>query len=69
MAYKKLVLAAFPMRLLFLVAVAALSLLGGCSNGRCGRDNPVVSPTVITDETQDAGDPVLPAMKPWWKEG
>jgi hypothetical protein len=57
------------MRYLFLIGVAALSILGGCCNGKCGDNNPVVSPTVITDEKQDSGDPVLPDMKPWWVEG
>ena len=47
--------------------MAALSLLGGCFGGKCGTDQPVVSPTVITNEKQDKGDPVLPHMKPWWE--
>lgn len=55
------------MRYFLLICVAALSLMGGCCSGKCDGE-PVVSPTVITDEKQDSADPVLPAYKPWWKE-
>ena len=55
------------MRYFLIIGVAALSLMGGCCSGKCDGD-PVVSPTVITDEKQDSAHPVLPAYKPWWKE-
>ena len=57
------------MRALFLICISALSILGGCCNGKRGDGNPVVAPTVITDEKQGSVDPVLPDMKPWWVEG
>ena len=57
------------MKSLFLLGIAALSILGGCRNGKCGGDNPVVSPTVITNEKQGTGVPVLPIYTPWWVEG
>ena len=56
------------MRYLVLISFAALSILGGCCNAQGGGDNPVVSPTVITDEKQNSADPILPAYKPWWVE-
>lgn len=47
-------------------AIAGMVLLGGCKAGGCGDNGPVVAPTVIHSDTQEAGDPVLPAYKPWW---
>lgn len=46
---------------------AALLLVGGCIHTNSNyADDPIVSPTVITNEANDKDDPVLPPYTPWW---
>ena len=49
-----------------LLAALLLSLAGGCIQPKGGDNEPIVSPTNITNEVQDANDPVLPPYIPWW---
>lgn len=56
------------MRSLFLIGIAALSILGGCCNGNCGGDNNGVSSTNTTDVVNGSTEPVLPPYKPWWAD-
>lgn len=51
-----------------LISIVSLLLFGGCTNTKSGGGEPIVAPTVITNEVQDVGDPVLPPYKPWWYE-
>ena len=50
------------------ISIASFLLCGGCVTTRDGGNEPIVAPTVITNEVQDVDDPILPPYIPWWVE-
>lgn len=57
------------MRMLW-IGLIALMYSFGCVKPRQGGDNPIVSPTNITNAVQSIDEPRLPPYTPWWaKEG
>lgn len=56
------------MKVFIAFVLLALSLVsGGCSAaGGYDSNQPIVSPTNISDTDQEDGEPILPHLIPWW---
>lgn len=60
------------MKKIIAIGLATLLLIEGCCSkcGNCGSgDKPIVSPAEVnTNNVNGVGEPVLPALVPWWLE-
>lgn len=56
-----------PMKKIFAVAVLAMTMAGCVTKDEPMEGEPIVSPTVISNDKAESGEPQLPNRLPWWK--
>lgn len=55
------------MKKIFAFVVLVGSLAGCATSEEPMEGEPIVSPTVISNDKADSGEPQLPNHTPWWK--